>query len=592
MFPETLGIITTLLFGATAIFFAIKEERQKALIKKQEILAKQRIYQVSILKEIQERIGYELDIEKVVEVITASIKNIFPYSTTSSLIIKKGDGLVFRTYVEEGISHGFVEQVKNSMVASLSALFDNPLPSDMKEYVAGVVLDDVNTKPLASFFHIPLVINDKVVGLINISSTKPGLYKEDEMTILYQITHQASSALSRLTQVLETEKGKLLATIGSLEDGLFMIDKNNELLVINDAAQKMLRIEKENPNILDVLGSLQSSFDIGKTLQYAFASKKVIEEKEIRLGEVFVRVYVNPVIDEKSNTVIGVSVLLHDITLQRNLAQLKEDFTNMMVHELRAPLTAIRGATALILSEQGVKEEHAKLLGVIKDQSERLLTEVSSLLDAAKLEAGRFVVEKKAADIKALISEKIRTFSAQAQEKKVSLFTHIQDALPNFAFDYVRVGQVLNNLLSNSLKFTPEGGKITIKVAKGTQETSFAGTNASGTFGSSVPSGSWIVISVSDTGVGIPKEKQAKLFSKFAQAPSPRAGIEHQAGTGLGLYIAKGIVEAHGGKINLSSEEGRGTTITFTLPIEQEILVSEASQNPASSNQLYKTSIN
>lgn len=572
--PEIISILTTIIFGLIAIFFSIREEKHKKALLSKEDKNKQRLYEISILKEIQDRIGYELDIERVVDVVTGSIKNLFPYSTSSSILIKE-DLLVFNTYIEESVSHAFLNQVKSSMLASLSAISEAPLPTEIKEHASGVVPDDTNTFLPASFFQIPLIINDKVVGLLNISSTKPGLYKEDEMTILYRITNQAASALSKLEDVLSTEKGKLLAMIASLSDGVFMLDKNNQLLVINQAAKNFLGLEKVNLSIIDILSAFKINFDIAPKLEESVLQKKTIEAKEVKIGNKTIQIIISPVIEENKNTVIGVSVLLHDITLEKNLAQLKEDFTNMIVHELRTPLTSIKGASELLVRSpvKLTDIEQARLLHLIQEQSHRLLDEVSTLLDAAKMEAGRFSIEKTPGDIRQTIYEKVQMLSPQAQAKHITIATDLDQHLPSAVFDHFRIGQVITNLVSNSLKFTPEGGKIIVKVSRvpqvpqvsrGVDEEARDTRDTLDTRGTP----NFITVSVSDNGIGIPKEKQETLFSKFSQVIHDRPDIVKLAqGTGLGLYIAKGIVEAHGGHIFLESEEGKGTTVSFTLPI-------------------------
>lgn len=563
---ELTSISFVILFGVISVFLSKKERSAKRELIDRERNQKQRLYEIAILKEIQERIGYELNVEKVIDVITGSLRNLFPYSTSSSLFVEK-DKLVFKTYVEESVSHEFIDQVKKNSINSLTALVETPLPKDIDESISGVVLDDTNNAPLSSFFHIPLVINNNVVGLINVSSTKPGLYKEDEMTILYRITNQASNALSRLQQVLNTEKGKLMSLIGSLADGVFMLDVNNQVLVINDAAKKLLKMNKDNIDILDVIGLLPKEYDFIGKIKEATTQNKTIEEKEIAVDGKTVQVFITPVSDKNTNKVIGVSVLLHDITLEKNLSRLKEDFTNMMVHELRSPLTAIKDASSFIISNADLgKEESEKMLHIVNDQSKVLLEYVSSLLDAAKIEAGRFVIQKKQGDIKNTIQGTVQVFTPVAKTKKVELSTIIDDNLPMVSYDPIRIGQVLNNFLSNSLKFTPEGGKITVSVksqARGANENE-------------------IIISVSDTGIGIPKEKQGQLFSKFAQVSqsSGQQPLAPQSGTGLGLYIAKGIIEAHGGSVSLESEEGQGTTISFTLPIEANTTVPSSTVSP------------
>lgn len=553
-----LAILVTLAFGTLAIFFSIREDKTKKLLEEREKVQKQRIYQISILKEIQDRIGYSLDVEKVIDVITGSLRNLFPYSSASSFVIRE-DKLIFKTYIEEQVSHAFLSQVKASMLASLSALIPN-LPSNIDERLAGIPLDETNAKPLASFFHIPLIIGNNVVGLINVSSTHPDLYKEDEMTILYQITGQASSALSNLQEVLDTEKGKLTAMISGLADGVFMIDKENNLSIINQAAKDLLGIAKDSPTFFDVMGAMYPSIDLPTKINLSLSQSVSHEEKEVKVADKILQVFITPVltIEAGRQKAIGASVLLHDITTEKNIAQIKEDFTSMMVHELRAPLTAIKDSSELILTDQDKlqKEEREKFLKIINNQSEVLLSQIGQVLDAAKIEAGRFTIQRSEQNLKKIIDERVETFNLAAKKQNISLVQDVQE-LPNVSIDPLRISQVLNNLISNSLKFTPSGGTVTI---------------------STKTEAGFVKISVTDTGLGIPLENQKNLFSKFYQVASPTPGLKK--GTGLGLYLVKGIVEAHGGKVSLESSEGRGTTISFTLPALQ-------AQKPQTTQPLY-----
>ncbi len=184
-----------------------------------------------------------------------------------------------------------------------------------------------------------------------------------------------------------------------------------------------------------------------------------------------------------------------------------------------------------------------------------MLDEVALILDAAKLEAGLFTIQKIPGDLKQLIGERVQIFQAQAHEKFINLLVEVDPSIPTFNFDPIHIGQVVNNLLSNALKFTSSGGSIKI---------------------SAKPAIGSVIVSVSDTGAGIPKEKQHLLFSKFTQL----SGADHgSVGTGLGLYIVKGVVEAHNGTVSLESEEGHGTTITFTLPLN-DAKKTAADENP------------
>jgi len=557
--PLFASISTAILFGFLTIVFSIREERAKKAILDREKLEKHRLYEISILKEIQERIGYSLDIEKVIDVITESLKNQFVYSGVSSLIIKD-DHLVFKINVNESVSRTFIEQVKTSMLASLATLLGS-VPTKVDEIFYGVPLDDTNKSSLASFFHIPLFINGKAVGIINVSSVEQNLYKEDEMTLLYQIVNQVSSALSKFEEVLKIEKSKLIATISSLADGVFMIDSGNQLLIINDAAKRFLKIVNEEATFHDILNSFPKTYDLVAKISEATSQNKVIEEKDLIIEGQSFEMFITPISmspenpKDRQSKSIGVSIMLHDITIEKNLSHIKEDFTNMMVHELRSPLTAIKDSSELILSEKmnlNAEEKH-QFLEIINKQSKVLLDQVGSILDAAKLDSGNLVLNKKPINIEELINERIKIFLPQADKKHISLSSDMPQAFPLVTFDKIRIAQVINNLLSNSLKFTPEDGKITISVK--------ILNNSQG--------GQEIKVSVSDTGIGIPKEKQNDMFVKFHQVESNQIKNSPDS-TGLGLYIVKRIVEAHGGSVEVESEEGHGSTISFTLPIQEK----------------------
>lgn len=239
-------------------------------------------------------------------------------------------------------------------------------------------------------------------------------------------------------------------------------------------------------------------------------------------------------------------------------AKSREDLTNTIVHELRAPLTAIKDAAALMQDDSIGLEKKKDFLDMIHSQSKLLLDQITSFLDASKLDSGKLTIEKSPTNVKSLLEEQLQVFIPEAHEKNINLTTSLEDHMPMAVVDPLRINQVINNLLSNSLKFTPEKGSITVE--------------AKVVNGQTTPC---IRVSVSDTGIGIPKERQGKLFSKFFQLEQNNdriktnsSGSPHvHAGTGLGLYIVKGIIEEHGGSVLLESEINKGTTVSFTLPV-------------------------
>jgi len=230
---------------------------------------------------------------------------------------------------------------------------------------------------------------------------------------------------------------------------------------------------------------------------------------------------------------------------------IEEEFVHMMVHELRAPLTSIKDSSELLLAAGGQslkEEEREQFLKIINRQSKALLIQISSILDAAKFESGTFQLDKKTEHIEDLIHERIKIFEPQAEKKNITITSHTQRPIPRLYVDCLRINQVLNNLLSNSIKFTPPGGKIYIEIKA---------------------EGKDVEVSISDTGVGIARDLQDKIFSKFYQIKT-KDRQEEKDGSGLGLYIVKKIIEAHNGKIWIESEQGKGTTVRFSLPIEPQ----------------------
>lgn len=539
-----ISILSMTLFGVIAIVLSLREEKGRKIIALREAEERERLSEMGIITEIQEQIGSANDIEKAIDIIVGSLDTFIQYSTASGLIIRD-QNLFFKTYLHEGVSHIFIDQVRQSMVEELSKSSTNVLPLNVEQTRTGGAIDENNPRPVASLSTFPLIINNKTVALIGVATTKPNVYDEEAKAKLARVIKLASQALSRLDTILTIEKGKLMAMIGSLSDGVFMVDGNNQLFIINKAAKVFLTIQKEDPNIIDVLSAMPNTYNFGDRMQKVITQNTSVEEKEVVIGSKIFKVFINPVLDRSQNKtkVIGASFLLHDITLEKSLEQMKEDFTNVIVHELRSPLTAIKASAELLLHQKNLSEEQKdKFTNMIAQQSDSVLDEVSLILDSAKLQAGLFTVQKASGNLKDIIDSKIAVFSPLAQNKFIKLVAECDPTMKPFAFDTHRIGQALNNLLSNSMKFTPSGGTITVRTKMNADS---------------------VTVSVSDTGAGIPKDQQHLLFSRFSQVASEKS----HKGSGLGLYFIKGVVEAHGGNVMLDSDEGKGTTISFTLPL-------------------------
>lgn len=228
----------------------------------------------------------------------------------------------------------------------------------------------------------------------------------------------------------------------------------------------------------------------------------------------------------------------------KEVDRMKSDFFSLMSHELRTPLTSIREGTSLLLEGKGgeVTEKQRKLLTIIAEESNRLIGLVNSLLDLSRLEAGMVPFNFTEDELRPLIDRTLHEVMPLAESRDIRLEKALDDIPPVF-MDSERIRQVLRNLIGNALKFTPRGGLVRVVVRR---------TDEGAT------------VAVTDTGPGIPKEHISAIFEKFRQV-SP-ADARRLQGTGLGLAIVKHIVQAHGGRIWVESEVGKGSTFTFVLP--------------------------
>jgi PAS domain S-box-containing protein len=243
--------------------------------------------------------------------------------------------------------------------------------------------------------------------------------------------------------------------------------------------------------------------------------------------------------------------LLHELEDQnerlRELDRLKDEFVALVSHELRTPLTSIRGYLELVLEGEAgdLTDDQRQFLGVVERNAHRLLALVGDLLFLAQVEAGKLSLEIGAVDLGSIAAETVETARPLAEEKGVTL-TLASGPLPLLAGDRGRLAQLLDNLVSNGVKFTPAGGRVDVRV-RGEQGTA--------------------VIEIRDTGMGIPTAEQEHLFERFFR--TSRATEQAIPGTGLGLAISKAIIEAHGGRITVASTEGAGSTFRVTVPVSQ-----------------------
>ncbi len=534
-----------------------------------------RIQELSILRELSERIGYSLDMQNIVEVITGSLGKLLDYSSISYLLWE-GDKVVFRCHLEQSVPSTYVLDIKRKMLNSMQALRGKEIPEgQVEEMLSGAVLDETIKAEVGSFFNGPLVIRGETVGILNVASTKKQNYTESEMTLLYTITKQVSNAVAKLQNLLESEKGRLNAMVVSMVDGVLMTDSNLVLTVMNPMLKEMLGLaDKGNVTMFDIVDTLREKIDFKGKLEESLKLDRIVSVDEFLFHGRFLQLTLAPVKDRDGES-LGVVAIFHDITQTKELERLREEFTSMMVHELRSPLDGIRKIAEVLKKPQiqSQKETMQEFVGMIHQSASEMLELVGDLLDAAKIEAGKMEVHPTVQDIGQIIADRKKYFEGLARERGVELIDVPPPPLPSISCDAARIRQVLNNLLSNAIKFTETGGKVYVQrflhrkgnnIHEEARELDFVWQALDGDE-AGAEAGDAVVVAVTDTGIGMAPEQIKDVFNKFKQFEA--SVRSEKRGTGLGLSIAKGIVEAHGGKIWVSSRKGKGTTIFFTVPL-------------------------
>jgi two-component system phosphate regulon sensor histidine kinase PhoR len=349
---------------------------------------------------------------------------------------------------------------------------------------------------------------------------------------------------------LNTDKKRLETIFNCVADGIMVTNKNLEIVLHNPALSRLLDlpgpIEGSVP-VSEVIND-DSLIETLKRIQKEEAGERQFISQEIRLGNKILRAISTANLEPDRRvfwTVSGAVTVIEDVTVFRQLDQMKSDFVNMVAHELRSPLVSIRQLQS-VLSEGLAGPLQEKQMDFVNRgirKIDALLGLINDLLDVAKLEAGRLVQRQVPTDIGRLIEEMVALMEPRAKDQGITIHYVCENLKPVLA-DPKNMEEILNNLLSNAINYSPDGGEVRI------------GAKVVGEF---------LEIKVSDQGVGIPPEEVPKIFEKFYRVKHPKT--RNVAGTGLGLSIVKGIVEAHRGFIDVESVAAKGTTFRILLPI-------------------------
>lgn len=377
------------------------------------------------------------------------------------------------------------------------------------------------------------------------------VYSNDEIGQLSEAFNYMTSRLRDALAQNEEEKEKLASILKNMSDGVIATDEHGCIILVNRVAAAMLGdmesqlSGKELSSLLPLSEQDQAKLYNG-TLRQTILNLGSTEEGSSSV----VRVTFSPVHRRKEISHAGVIAVLQDVTEQEKLEAARREFVANVSHELRTPLTTIKSYTEAL--EDGALDERAlaeRFIGVIRNETQRMIRLVSDLLHLSRLDSSEATLRKQRTDVLELLEDTADRFYVQMKQKQIECTIDLQPGVGSVWIDRDQIDQVLDNLVSNALKYTIEGGSITLGAYSAVDEDMLA-------------------IRIQDTGIGIPKQDLHRIFERFYRVDKARS--RNMGGTGLGLSIAQEIVLAHNGTIELDSELDLGTTVTVWLPLHEE----------------------
>ncbi len=543
--------------------------------------ASRREAELATLNDIAAAVTSSLDPREIYHLVMEKINQFFRVDAGSLLMLDDETGeLVFVMTLEEG----------QEKLVGLRVPAGVGIVGDVARTQQYAIVHDVECDPrfyravsdgigynVRSILCVPIVVKGRTIGVIELLNKRTGHFTEEEAIRLTRMAATIGIAIenARLFQQVSTVRDRFEAIVNSTNDGILMADMRGVVVAGNPAAAQIFHRSRESLigcQLDELIGELMSRALVVEepTWLNEGASHRVIEI-ELNDGPVrYVRHTTLPVLDT-AGMQIGRLALFEDIAKDRELARLREDYTGMLIHDLRAPLTAIMNGIMMMLRGLGgpISEQQRELLGIAYQGSQTMLEMVNTLLDISKMEQGRMNLNLEPLSPYALVDEAIERLRASMQQRRINLVQDLAIGLPPIEADHDKIVRVLQNLIDNAVKFSPDGGMVTIGGRYLTLNSDVA--DVAGDVHPDLPfalpemeAGEWLIYWVRDEGPGIPPQYHARIFEKFGQVQQQKS-----RGTGLGLTFCKLAVEAHKGKIWLQSREGLGSTFAFALPVKQ-----------------------
>jgi PAS domain S-box-containing protein len=398
---------------------------------------------------------------------------------------------------------------------------------------------DIRTAYLVkALLSAPLKAKDEVIGVLSVDNkTSDETFTDNDLYLLSALADYAAIAIenAQLFTAVKSERSKLETIIGSTEDAVIVTDSEMRVLLLNRAARRVFGIKPAEVSRKPIAQVVEN-----ESLLHLFI--RSIDGSQVQRGEI-------PLEDGRTLNAnltpipgVGYAAVMQDISYLKELDRMKSEFVSNVSHDLRSPLTTIKGFVQLLPRAGPLTPQQQEFSAKILKGVDNITELIQDLLDLGKIEAG-VGMEMDACQLDAIINKVVEDLRSQAESRRQRLDVELPPQLSPVLGNDLRLGQVVANLVGNAIKYTPDGGLISVRA-----------NNSNGQ----------IVVSVQDTGIGIPPADQPYIFEKFYRVQSEET--EGISGTGLGLAIVKSVVERHNGRVWVKSEPGVGSTFTFVLP--------------------------
>jgi NtrC-family two-component system sensor histidine kinase KinB len=527
-----------------------------------------RVKELDGVQAVGQTLGASLDVDVILAAVYEQVAKLMPArSFYVALFDRELDEVSFALQVEDGqrvpasarrARRGLTEYVIETGEPLL-------ISQDVASRVAALGLELLG-KDAACWLGVPVAAGEEVLGMMAVQSyDTPGSYDRSHLSVLQTIGAQAAIAIqnarlyARTDEALARRVQELASVLRTTHDGVLLLDVGLRVLAVNRALADFLGVAQLDL-VRHPIDTLQADGEslvsrIGYSMDQLQADCARLRLGGVELSETVVTLgpsgrqfgrTLTPVM-EIAGTIAGWLLNFRDLTEELELDKLREDLTGMLVHDLRSPMSLVLASLSL-LQEAGINDEQAqRLLAIAQRGGERVLGLIDELLDIGQLELGQLPLDLESISVESLLSEVVARYLPVAAADSIELRLQVEPDLPTLYADRSLFLRVLSNLVDNALKFTPDGGSVTLA---GKLDSSAVTPRLS--------------VAVTDTGPGIPQEALPRLFEKFQQIPSIRG---RRRGTGLGLPFCKLVVEAHGGRIWADTLVGTGSTFSLLVPI-------------------------